>query len=45
MKFRWIAWNIGKCEMHSVDPADAEHVVKHRERPFPRNIDDDKDLV
>lgn len=45
MEFRWNPWNIGKCEKHGVDPTDAEYVIRHAKRPFPRNIDNDKDLV
>jgi uncharacterized DUF497 family protein len=45
MEFRWIAWNIEKCELHAVIPADVEYVVDHARRPFQRNIDHDKDLV
>ena len=45
MDFRWIEWNIAKCEKHGVDPADAAYVVAHAWRPFPRGIDGDKLLV
>ena len=45
MEFRWISWNIEKCHLHGVDPADVEYAVNHPKRPFPRNIDHDKDLV
>lgn len=43
--FRWIPWNIAKCDKHGVDPADAEFVVNNARRPFPRRADDDKWLV
>jgi uncharacterized DUF497 family protein len=45
MEFRWHPWNIGKCEKHGVAPEDAEYVVRHARRPFPRLIDDDKSMV
>jgi hypothetical protein len=43
--FRWSPWNIGKCEKHGVDPADAEAVVSRARKPFPRRIDSGKLLV
>ena len=43
--FRWILWNIQKCESHGVDPEEAEEVVNSAARPYPRHIDDDKILV
>jgi len=45
LEFRWIGWNIAKCEKHEVLPPDAEHVVRQARRPYPRQIDDGKWLV
>jgi len=28
MEFRWIGWNIEKCEKHGVEPEEAEYVVR-----------------
>ena len=45
MQFRWIEWNRDHVAKHSVDPEEAESVVRHAERPFPRRIEEDKWLV
>jgi uncharacterized DUF497 family protein len=45
MEFRWLAWNIQKCEKHGVRHEDAEYVVRHARRPYPRQIEDEKTLV
>jgi hypothetical protein len=34
--FRWIEWNIGKVEKHGCTPWEAEHVVNHPARGYPR---------
>jgi hypothetical protein len=43
--FRWIEWNVGKCELHGVHPREAEEVVNSAARPYPRRIDNNKILV
>ena len=43
--FRWIDWNIGKCELHGVDPGEAEEIVNFASRPYPRSIDNNKIVV
>jgi uncharacterized DUF497 family protein len=45
MDFRWIEWNIQKCEKHGVRPLEAEYVVRHAHRPYPRKVGDEKRLV
>lgn len=45
MEFRWIEWNVLKCEKHNVTPAEAEDVVIGARRPYPRKIEDEKVLV
>ena len=45
MEFRWIEWNVLKCEKHNVAPAEAEYVVENARRPYPRKIGDEKILV
>jgi hypothetical protein len=44
-EFRWIEWNVGKCELHGVDPFDVEHVVRHAVRPYPAKVAGEKFLV
>lgn len=39
--FRWNIWNAQHIARHGIDPADAEFVVRHARRPFPR-FDDGK---
>jgi uncharacterized DUF497 family protein len=43
--FRWIDWNVGKCEKHGVKPEDAEDVVNGATRPYPEQIGHDKIMV
>ena len=43
--FRWNTWNGEHIAAHGVTPADAEYVVDHPHRAFPRNIGDDKALA
>ncbi len=44
-EFRWISWNIEKCLLHGILPEEAEHVVRHAARSYPRRIDDQKYLA
>lgn len=44
-EFRWIEWNIAKCERHGVDPEAAEYVVRNATRPFPMTTDNGKIVV
>jgi uncharacterized DUF497 family protein len=44
-EFRWIEWNLAKCEKHGVDPDDAEYVVRNADTPFPMKADDEKIVV
>jgi uncharacterized DUF497 family protein len=43
--FRWIDWNVEKCERHGVRPQEAEEIVDRPVRPYPRRIDDNKIMV
>lgn len=43
--YRWIPWNVAKCESHGVSPGEAEYVIGHARRPFPVCVDDEKVLV
>ena len=45
MEFRWIDWNVDKCLKHNVSPEEAEYVVRHASRPYPRKMQDEKTLV
>ena len=45
MDFRWNQWNIEHLAEHSVDPDEAEEVVRTAKRPYPRRIGEDKLLV
>jgi uncharacterized protein len=45
MRFRWIDWNRDHIAEHSVDPEEAEMVVRQAKPPFPRKIEEDKWLV
>jgi uncharacterized DUF497 family protein len=45
LEFRWIAWNIAKCQGHGVEPTEAQDVVDGARRPYPRSIDNAKILV
>jgi uncharacterized DUF497 family protein len=41
-EFRWNRWNTAHIAEHGVTPAEAEHVVEHPLRGYPRKIGDDK---
>lgn len=43
--FRWINWNVEHIARHGVTAAEAEYVISHAKRPFPRRIDDEKRVV
>lgn len=43
--FRWIPWNVEHIAQHGVAPAEAEYVINHPLRGFPRGIGNDKALV
>jgi uncharacterized DUF497 family protein len=45
MRFRWNDWNREHIAEHSVEPEDAEQVVRQKGSPFPQQIGDDKLLV
>lgn len=45
LDFRWIEWNLDKLGKHNVTPSEAEYVVNHASRPFPRRLERDKRLV
>jgi uncharacterized DUF497 family protein len=45
MRFRWIDWNREHVADHSVDPDEAEMVVRQARPPFPRKIEEEKWLV
>jgi uncharacterized DUF497 family protein len=42
MLFSWDEWNVEHIDEHGVSPAEAEHVVKRAEPPFPREIGEGK---
>jgi len=44
-EFRWNAWNVEHIDRHGVLPEEAEYVVQHPGRGFPRSIGRDKALV
>ena len=44
-EFRWNDWNVSHIAEHGVSPAEAEFVVEHPLRGFPRKIGDDKFAV
>jgi|SRR5687767_5633359 hypothetical protein len=43
--FSWDAWNLAHIARHHVTREEVEYVVRNAERPFPREIGDDKYLV
>jgi uncharacterized DUF497 family protein len=43
--FSWDDWNIDHVAKHGVTRADAEHVIRNAEPPFPRVLADDKLVV
>jgi uncharacterized DUF497 family protein len=45
MEFRWIEWNVEHIAKHSVDPEEAELVVRAMKSPYPQQIGDDKLLA
>ena len=45
LDFRWNQWNIEHLAKHSVDPDEAEEVVRTAKRPYPRRIGEEKLLV
>jgi uncharacterized DUF497 family protein len=40
--FRWNEWNIAKLDKHGIAIHQAEHVVNHAARPYPRRMEDGK---
>jgi hypothetical protein len=44
-RFRWNAWNREKVQRHNVSPDEAEYVLRHARRPFPRIADAGKRVV
>ena len=45
MIFQWNEWNREHVAKHDVTPDEAQYVVNHARRPFPRGIDDREFLV
>jgi uncharacterized DUF497 family protein len=43
--FRWNSWNVEHIAEHGIKPQEAEYVVDHPFRGFPRSIGNDKVLV
>jgi uncharacterized DUF497 family protein len=43
--FRWHEWNLAKVAKHGVSPLEAERVVIHASRPYPKQNGGDKWLV
>ena len=43
--FRWNEWNVEHIARHGVSREEAEYVVDHAARPFPRHHGDGKFLV
>jgi uncharacterized DUF497 family protein len=44
-EFKWIQWNLDKVAMHNVAPGEAEFVVNHPGRGYPRRVEDDKHMT
>ncbi|QOV88801.1 hypothetical protein [Humisphaera borealis] len=44
-EFRWIDWNVDHIDEHQVSPREAEYVVNHSRRPWPKIIEDQKRIV
>ena len=44
-QFRWNQWNLDKCDKHNVAPSEAEYVLNHPSRGYPRKIGDEKKLA
>jgi hypothetical protein len=45
MIFSWNDWNVDHIAAHGVTPAEAEHVVRRAEPPYPKELPGDKLLV
>ncbi len=45
VEFRWNQWNVDHIAKHGVSPEEAEYVVDHARRPFPRYHGTGKYLV
>jgi uncharacterized DUF497 family protein len=45
MEFRWNAWNVDHIAQHGVSPEEAEYVVRHARRPYPRKLAAKKYIV
>ena len=45
MEFRWNDWNLEHIAEHGIGPEEAQGVVERASAPFPRKIDDEKELV
>ena len=44
-KFYWDAWNREHVAKHSVSEGEAEFVVRHAKRPYPREVGEGKSIV
>lgn len=44
-EFRWNRWNAEHIADHGITPTQAEHVVNHPGRGFPRYVGDDRFLA
>jgi len=45
MEFRWNASNVEHIGKHSIEPAEAEFVVRHARRPYPEKRENEKFYV
>lgn len=45
MIYQWNQWNFDHIAKHNVNPHEAEYVLDHARPPFPRETDDEKQLV
>jgi|SRR4051794_9940467 uncharacterized DUF497 family protein len=45
MVFIWEAWNLDHIAKHGVSREEAQYVVAHAARPFPREVGDAKQLI
>src|SRR5687768_14147033 len=45
MFFIWDDWNFTHLDKHQVEPIEAEYVVRHAKKPYPRSIGSGKFMV
>ena len=44
-RFRWNEWNVWHIAEHGIEPDEAEYLIRHARRPYPKEMGNDRWLV